>query len=86
MSPKRFDKLVAGTRLGMRMRGIPKPRSLQAAKMHLVDGVAVSQAADKVGVSAAAVYVFLARLPRERCPHCGAPMKKKDRKTLDMRQ
>lgn len=75
MNAKRFDELIAQTRLGQKHNGEwgKEPKAIQAARLHLVKGLGVSEAARRVGgVSNSAVYALLAKVPRETCPHCGA--------------
>jgi len=66
MELARFHELVQQTRLG--------GRALLAAKLHLVDGVPVAQAAQRAHISRQAAYRAIQRIPRTFCPHCGAPV------------
>lgn len=67
MKAKRFDELVARVpRLGQ-----GKGLALKAARLHLVKGLPIAEAAKRAGVSVQAADQCVKRVPRETCPHCG---------------
>lgn len=76
MELARFYELTRQTRLGMKTGppGRAQGRALLAAKLHLVDGVPVAEAAQRAHISRQAAYRAIKRIPRTFCPLCGAPL------------
>jgi predicted DNA-binding protein (UPF0251 family) len=61
VSSKEFDALK-----------LPKSKTTEALRLHLVKGMLVPAAANEAGVSRQAVHAALKRLPSRRCPVCGS--------------
>lgn len=65
MTPAQFTAALAGTRMA------PEGKSTAAARLVLVDGKSRKQAAEALGIDAAAVSRAVAKIqPRTPCPHC----------------
>jgi predicted DNA-binding protein (UPF0251 family) len=60
ISAKEFDALK-----------LPDSKTTKALRLHLVEGMLIPAAADKVGISRQAVHAAMKRLPHRACPVCG---------------